>query len=192
MKDNFFPEWNLRYTKVERLVVGDDDLEKTFKAELSLFFMIVMGMMYGLLAIAFRSYAQPLLIMIAIPFAFVGMVFGSMLMDVPLGMMSIFGFFAAAGVAVNDNLVLIDYINRLRDKGVGAYQSVVDACVSRFRPILLTSVTTFVGIMPMLSEKSVQAQFLKPLVVALAFGVLFDFFPHSYVGSCYVRNRHRH
>jgi multidrug efflux pump subunit AcrB len=176
MKDEFFPAWKLRHPKVQQLVVGDDDLIATLVSELKLYFGIVLLAMYGLLAIAFRSYAQPLLIMIAIPFAFVGMVFGSMLLDVPLGMMSIFGFFAAAGVAVNDNLVLIDYINRLRAKGVGAYQSVIDACVSRFRPILLTSVTTFVGIMPMFAEKSVQAEFLKPMVVALAFGVLFDFF----------------
>ena len=176
MDENFFPTWEAQHPNASRLVVDDDDLEKTFKSELVLFFCIVLAMMYGLLAIAFKSYAQPLLIMIAIPFAFVGMVFGTMVMDVPMGMMSIFGFFAAAGVAVNDNLVLIDYINRLRAKGVGAYQSVLDACVARFRPILLTSVTTFVGIMPMLYEKSVQAEFLKPLVVALAFGVLFDFF----------------
>ncbi len=176
MDENFFPEWQLRHPRAERLVIGDDDLQTTLVSELRLFFLIVLGLMYGLLAIAFRSYAQPLLIMIAIPFAFVGMVFGSMLLNVPLGMFSLFGFFAAAGVAVNDNLVLIDYINRLRAKGVGAYQAVTDACVARFRPILLTSVTTFVGIMPMFAEQSVQAQFLKPMIVALAFGVLFDFF----------------
>jgi len=91
-------------------------------------------------------------------------------------MMSLFGFFAASGVAINDNLVLIDYVNRLRAQGVGAYQAMLDACVARFRPILLTSVTTFMGIMPILFETSTQAQFLKPMVVALAFGVLFDFF----------------
>lgn len=73
-------------------------------------------------------------------------------------------------------MVLIDYVNRLRAKGTGAYQAMMDACVSRFRPILLTSVTTFVGITPILFETSSQAQFLKPMVVALAFGVLFDFF----------------
>jgi len=91
--------------------------------------------------------------------------------------MSVFGFFAASGVAVNDNLVLIDYVNRLRDKGVGAYQAMLDACVARFRPVLLTSVTTFIGITPiLLFETSTQSEFLKPMVVALAFGVLFDFF----------------
>jgi predicted RND superfamily exporter protein len=104
------------------------------------------------------------------------MIFGNLITDVPFGVMSVFGFFAASGVAVNDNLVLIDYVNRLRDKGVGAYQAMLDACVARFRPILLTSVTTFVGITPILFETSTQSQFLKPMVVALAFGVLFDFF----------------
>jgi len=114
--------------------------------------------------------------MIAIPFALVGMIFGNVITQVEFGMMSMFGFFAASGVAVNDNLVLIDYVNRLRDKGIGAYQAMLDSCVARFRPILLTSVTTFVGITPILFETSTQAEFLKPMVVALAFGVLFDFF----------------
>jgi hypothetical protein len=91
-------------------------------------------------------------------------------------MFSIFGFLAATGVAMNDNLVLIDYVNRLRSKGVGAYQAMLDACVARFRPILLTSLTTFIGLVPILFETSPQAEFLKPMVVALAFGVLFDFF----------------
>lgn len=176
MKNNFLPEWDAQYPKASQLVVGDADSKVTMLNELYTYGGMVLLMMYSLLAIAFRSYVQPILIMIAIPFAFVGMVFGSVLMNVPLGMMSSFGFFAAAGVAVNDNLVLIDYVNRLRAKGVGAYQAMIDACVSRFRPILLTSVTTFVGIMPMFAEKSAQAEFLKPMVVALAFGVLFDFF----------------
>ncbi len=176
MDDNFFPVWEASHPNVERLIVDGDDMERTMMQELTLYGGMVFFMMYGLLAIAFRSYFQPLLIMIAIPFAYVGMVVGSLVTGVPMGMMSAFGFFAAAGVAVNDNLVLIDYINRLREKGIGAYQSVIDACVARFRPILLTSVTTFFGILPMLAETSVQAQFLKPMVVALAFGVLFDFF----------------
>ena len=176
MDKDFFPNWAMRNPQAERLVIGAADSEKTFMAEMSLYFAMVLGAMYILLAIAFKSYLQPFLIMIAIPFAYVGMVVGSIIMDVPLGIMSGFGFFAAAGVAVNDNLVLIDYINRLRAKGVGAYQAVLDACVARFRPILLTSVTTFIGIMPLFAEKSVQAEFLKPMVVALAFGVLFDFF----------------
>ncbi len=176
MEENFFPQWELRNPKASRVNVGDDQIQTNFIKELNISLVVILMMMYGLLAIAFKSYAQPLLIMIAIPFALVGMIFGNIVTGVPFGIMSLFGFFAASGVAVNDNLVLIDYVNRLRAKGVGAYQAMLDACVARFRPILLTSVTTFVGITPILFETSAQAEFLKPMVVALAFGVLFDFF----------------
>lgn len=176
MEENFFPQWELRNPRVSRIEVGDDQIQSTLQKELTLSILVILGLMYGLLAIAFKSYAQPLLIMVALPFALVGMIFGNIITGVPFGMFSIFGLFAAGGVAVNDNLVLIDYVNRLRAKGVGAYQAMLDACVARFRPILLTSVTTFVGITPILFETSSQAEFLKPMVVALAFGVLFDFF----------------
>ena len=176
LNENFFPQWRLKHPKVSRVQVGDDEMINTFNRELRNSGIAILLMMYGLLAIAFRSYSLPLLIMIAIPFAFIGMIFGNIVTGVPFGMMSLFGFFAASGVAVNDNLVLIDYVNRLRAKGIGAYQAMLDACVARFRPILLTSVTTFIGITPILFETSSQAEFLKPMVVALAFGVLFDFF----------------
>jgi len=176
MEENFFPQWELRNPRASRVNVGDDEIETNFVKELTTSLIVIILMMYGLLAIAFKSYAQPLLIMIAIPFALVGMIFGNIVTGVPFGIMSLFGFFAASGVAVNDNLVLIDYVNRLRAKGVGAYQAMLDSCVARFRPILLTSVTTFIGITPILFETSAQAEFLKPMVVALAFGVLFDFF----------------
>ncbi|MEP3655342.1 MAG: efflux RND transporter permease subunit [Litorimonas sp.] len=176
LDEDFFPQWELRHPNVEKITVGDDEVQTTFVKEMMISGIAILFMMYGLLAIAFKSYSQPLLIMIAIPFAFIGMIFGNLITDVPFGVMSVFGFFAASGVAVNDNLVLIDYVNRLRDKGVGAYQAMLDSCVARFRPILLTSVTTFVGITPILFETSTQSQFLKPMVVALAFGVLFDFF----------------
>lgn len=176
LMDNFFPDWELRNPGVSRVVVGDDEIETTFMREISVSLVFIVLAMYMLLAVAFQSYALPLLIIVALPFAFVGMIFGNMVTGVPYGIMSIFGFFAAAGVAVNDNLVLIDYVQRLRARGVGAYQAMLDACVARFRPILLTSVTTFIGITPILFETSTQAEFLKPMVVALAFGVLFDFF----------------
>lgn len=176
MDENFFPQWELRHPNASRVIVGDDEFARTLQAELKLYSILILLSMYVLLAIAFRSYAQPLLIMVAIPFALVGMIFGNLITGVPFGMFSLFGLCAAAGVAVNDNLVLIDYVNRLRAKGVGAYQAMLDACTARFRPILLTSVTTFIGVAPILFETSVQAQFLKPMVVALAFGVLFDFF----------------
>lgn len=176
LEANFFPQWDLRHPNATRVEVGDDQIQTTLMKELTLYLIVILIGMYILLAIAFKSYAQPLLIMIAIPFAFVGMVFGGVVTGVPFGMFSLFGFCAAAGVAVNDNLVLIDYVNRLRARGLGAYQAMLDACVARFRPILLTSVTTFVGVTPILFETSAQAEFLKPMVVALAYGVLFDFF----------------
>lgn len=150
IKENFLPQWEIRHPKATRIEVGQDEIELNFIKEIRLSLIAVLFIMYGLLAIAFKSYSQPLLIMVAIPFALVGMIFGNIVTGVPFGMLSLFGFFAAAGVAVNDNLVLLDYVNRLRAKGVGAYQALLDACVARFRPILLTSVTTFIGIMPIL------------------------------------------
>jgi len=176
MDENFFPQWELRHPRASRVSVGEDEIQSNFMAELKISLIAIVLATYVLLAIAFRSYAQPILILVALPFAAVGMIFGNIVTGVPFGMFSIFGFFAATGVAMNDNLVLIDYVNRLRARGVGAYQAMLDACVARFRPILLTSVTTFVGLIPILFETSPQAEFLKPMVVALAFGVLFDFF----------------
>ncbi len=132
--------------------------------------------MYTLLAIAFRSYWQPILILIAMPFAFVGAIFGHAVLGLTMAIFSYFGIAAAAGVVVNDNLVLMDYCNRLRAKGMAPADAIVEAGVARFRPILLTSVTTIVGLMPMMLERSMQAAFLQPIVVALAFGVFFAFF----------------
>jgi multidrug efflux pump subunit AcrB len=176
MDDNFFPQWEVRHPRSSRVAVGEDEIQSNFMRELKISLIAIVLATYILLAIAFKSYSQPFLILVALPFAAVGMIFGNIITGVPFGMFSVFGFFAATGVAMNDNLVLIDYVNRLRAKGVGAYQAMLDACVVRFRPILLTSLTTFIGLVPILFETSPQAEFLKPMVVALAFGVLFDFF----------------
>ena len=132
--------------------------------------------MYALLAIAFHSYWLPLLVMTAVPFGFMGAVYGHLIFGVSMALFSYFGIGAAAGVVINDNLVLVDYVGRLRDKGQAAMEAVIDAGVTRFRPILLTTVTTFVGLMPIMAERSTDAQFLKPAVLSLAFGVLFALF----------------
>ncbi len=139
-------------------------------------YFIALFAMYALLAVAFRSYSQPILIMVAIPFAFVGAIFGHFLMNETMAIFSYFGIAVAAGVVVNDNLVLMDYCNRLTDKGMAAKEAIVKAGVARFRPILLTTVTTVVGLSPMMLERSIQAAFLKPVVVALAFGVMIALF----------------
>ncbi len=136
-------------------------------------FMLALLAMYALLAIPFKSYSQPLLIMAAIPFGMVGAVAGHLIMGFKLSILSIFGIVALSGVVVNDSLLLIDKMNRNRRQGTELFQSVIDGCKRRFRPILLTSLTTFFGLMPMIMETSVQAQFLIPMAISLAFGILF-------------------
>ncbi|MEL6245317.1 MAG: efflux RND transporter permease subunit [Pseudomonadota bacterium] len=173
MEANFWPSFNDRYPAITRGSVGGAEDEARFFAEVFLFTIVALGVMYCLLAIAFRSYAQPALIMTAIPFAYAGAVFGHLGFGEPMAMFSFFGIAAAAGVVINDNLVLIDFVNRRREEGYGAVQSLVDAGVSRFRPVLLTSVTTFVGVLPLIAERSVQAQFLKPMVISLGSAVAF-------------------
>ncbi len=136
-------------------------------------FMLALLGMYALLAIPFKSYSQPLLIMAAIPFGMVGAVAGHLIMGFNLSILSIFGIVALSGVVVNDSLLLIDKVNRNRQEGVELFQAVVDGSKRRFRPILLTSLTTFFGLTPMIMETSVQAQFLIPMAISLAFGILF-------------------
>ena len=169
---NFFPQWEKRYPGISRGVIGQAEGEAEFMAEILSLEGIALFVMYALIAIAFRSYFLPLLVMTAIPFGFMGAVLGHLALAMPLTIYSYFGIAAAAGVVVNDNLVLVDYVNRLKDKGVDIFDALVEGGVARFRPILLTSLTTFVGLLPMMSERSTQAEFLKPTVVALAFGVL--------------------
>lgn len=173
---NFWPKFEAEFPTVTRGNTGGFEQQQEFNAEIARLFLIALGAMYILLAIAFRSYSQPLLLMTAIPFAFAGAVFGHMLFGVPLALFSIFGIAAAAGVVINDNLVLVDYVNRQREAGIGAVQALVNAGVSRFRPILLTSVTTFVGILPLIAERSVGAQFLRPMVISLGCAVIFALF----------------
>lgn len=128
---------------------------------------------YALMAIPFRSYIQPVIIMAVIPFSLIGAAIGHFIMGIPLSMLSVTGIIALAGVVVNDGLVLVDYINNRRRMGLPIRQSVLLAGKARFRAILLTSLTTFFGLLPLLTEKSTQAQFLKPMAISLAFGVMF-------------------
>jgi multidrug efflux pump subunit AcrB len=176
MKETFLPVIEEKYPGLKIGVGGDAESEALFLSELMSLFAIALFVMYALIAIAFRSYWLPLLVMTAIPFGFMGAVYGHLMFNVSMAMFSYFGIGAAAGVVVNDNLVLVDYIEGLRAKGHSAIEAVVEAGIARFRPILLTSVTTFVGLMPIMAERSTDAQFLKPAVLSLAFGVLFALF----------------
>jgi multidrug efflux pump subunit AcrB len=128
---------------------------------------------FALLAIPFRSYVQPIIVMAAIPFGAIGAIIGHTLMGFELSMISMMGLVALAGVVVNDSLVLIDAANEFRREGMNPAEAIHAAGVRRFRPILLTSLTTFFGLTPMILETSVQAQFLIPMAISLGFGVLF-------------------
>ncbi|VAW69690.1 Acriflavin resistance protein [hydrothermal vent metagenome] len=136
------------------------------------FILALLGI-YILMAIPFKSYTQPLMVMSAIPFGLIGAILGHMLLGLDVSLLSLSGMIAVAGVVVNDNLVLVDYINRRREEGVELSKAIRDAGAARFRPIVLTSLTTFAGLTPLMLERSVQAQFLIPMAVSLAFGVMF-------------------
>jgi multidrug efflux pump subunit AcrB len=163
---NLYP--GLRYTlegvgKEQKESLGD-----VFKG-----FAIALFGIYALLAIPFRSFSQPFIVMAAIPFGFVGAMAGHLIMGFNISLLSLFGMVGLAGVVVNDSLVLIYAANRMRRQGRKPYDAITKAGCLRFRPILLTSLTTFVGLSPMLLERSVQAQFLIPMAISLGFGVLF-------------------
>ena len=128
---------------------------------------------YALLAIPFKSYVQPFIVLSAVPFGLVGAIWGHLIMGMDLSVLSLCGMVALTGVVVNDSLILVDYVNRNVRTGIPLFEAVRTAGVARFRPIILTSLTTFAGLTPLLLETSVQAQVLIPMAVSLGFGVLF-------------------
>ncbi len=141
----------------------------------SLIFGLIMALLgvYALLAIPFKSYGQPLIVMFAIPFGVVGAVIGHLIMGYSLSVVSLFGIVALSGVVVNDSLVLIDFANTKIRNGMATYQAIYEAAIQRFRPILLTTLTTFVGLTPIIFETSRQARMMIPVALSLGFGILF-------------------
>lgn len=136
-------------------------------------FALALLAIYALLAIPFGSYTKPLIIMAAIPFGIIGAIAGHVLLGLPMSMMSMFGVIGLSGVVVNDSLVMIDFINDRLRRGMPGREAIIDGAKARFRPILLTSVTTFLGVAPLVFEQSLQAQFLVPMAASLGFGILF-------------------
>lgn len=173
---NVLPEILADHPRVRYTLEGEQREQAETMSGLGGSFLFAMMLIYILLAIPFKSYSQPLIIMSAIPFGIVGAVWGHMIMRMDLTMLSMFGVVALTGVVVNDSLVMVDFINKNRDEGKPIIQAIREAGVQRFRPILLTSVTTFLGLSPILLEKSLQAQFLIPMAISLGFGVLFATF----------------
>ena len=142
----------------------------TSLAQALLFGMILI---YALLAVPFKSFLQPLIVMSAIPFGIIGALIGHLLMGFDISMISLFGIVALSGVVVNSSLVMIDFINRYRTDNSSLEGAVIEAGLRRFRPIIMTALTTFFGLTPMIFETEIQAQFLAPMAVSLGFGVLF-------------------
>ncbi len=155
---------------------GEQSEQRDAMGGLYLGFSIAMLVIYALLAVPLKSYIQPFVIMSAIPFGFVGATWGHVIMGLDLSLLSMFGLVALTGVVVNDSLVLVDFINRHRAEGGTVLEAVRKAGTGRFRAILLTSLTTFFGLFPLIMETSRQAQFLIPMAVSLAFGVVFSTF----------------
>jgi multidrug efflux pump subunit AcrB len=136
-------------------------------------FVVAQLAIFALLAIPFRSYSQPLIIMSAIPFGLIGAVMGHVVMGLNLSMLSLFGMVALTGVVVNDSLIMVDLINRQREDGLPMREAIRASGMRRFRPILLTTATTFLGLAPMIFETSLQARFLIPMAVSLGYGIVF-------------------
>lgn len=142
-------------------------------SELITFFGVTLFLLWSVLAILFKSYSTPLIIIVAIPFGIIGSILGHIIMGYGLSIVSVLGIIALTGVVINDSIILVNYTNELLQKGMNYNKRIIYAGTRRFRPILLTTITTFVGLLPMIFETSVQAKFLIPMAISLAFGIMF-------------------
>jgi multidrug efflux pump subunit AcrB len=162
-----------QYPGINHSLEGEAKEQRESFGSLGWALIFVFFIIYALLAIPFKSYIQPLIVMSVIPFGMIGAVIGHWIMGMDLTIMSLLGMLALIGVVVNDSLVLVDYINKQKQQGKPVDTSVLHAGVARFRPVMLTSITTFFGLMPLLFEQQTQAQFLIPMAVSLGFGIVF-------------------
>ena len=176
LRAEVFPELRQKYPGLGLELVGEQREQQESLSSLGSNYVFALFGIYALLAIPFKSYTQPLVIMSAIPFGFIGAIAGHMIMGFELSIISMLGIVALTGVVVNDSLVLIDAANRARGEGKSAWDAIVLGGTRRLRPILLTSMTTFLGLAPMIIETSMQARFLIPMAISLGFGVLFATF----------------
>jgi multidrug efflux pump subunit AcrB len=172
LNQNFFPQLDQKYPGLSRRAIGEAEGQQEFLDNLASLGIAALFGIFFVLAVTFRSYVQPALIMSVIPFAFVGAVVAHWTTGTSFALFSWLGMVAAIGVVVNDNVVLMDRVNRLREEGASPYDAVTGGSISRFRQIFLTSITEFIGLLPMLSEDATIAQFLKPMALSLALGVL--------------------
>ncbi|WP_032096061.1 MULTISPECIES: efflux RND transporter permease subunit [unclassified Alteromonas] len=173
IKETLLPQLKEEFPSVMTELGGDIEEQQAQQNEQVLFFIAAMVMVYILLAVPLKSYGQPLIIMSVIPFSLTGAIWGHFILGLDLSMMSTFGLIAAAGVVINDSLVMTDFVNQRRSQGYSVKHAVVEAGTARFRAITLTSITTFVGVLPIMFETSLQAAFVVPMAAALGFAVLY-------------------
>ena len=171
--DEYLQALMLNYPGVAYSYEGEAKEQRKSFASLRWGIFVILFVIYVLLALPLKSYVQPLIVMSVIPFGVIGAIWGHWIMGRDLTFTSLLGLMALVGVVVNDSLVLVDFINQRRAQGLTGHEAVLQAGVVRFRPVLLTSLTTFFGLLPLLFEKSVQAQFLIPMGISLGFGILF-------------------
>jgi multidrug efflux pump subunit AcrB len=171
--ENVLPEILKKYSSISYTLQGEQQEQGDNLKSIGKNFLLAMIVVYILLAIPFNSYFQPLVVMSSIPFGLTGAVIGHLILGLNFSVLSMMGIVALTGVVVNDSLVMVDFINRYRTEGNSIKEAVLEAGPRRFRPIFLTSLTTFVGLVPLLLEKSSQAQFMIPMAASLAFGVVF-------------------
>ncbi|MBU1221175.1 efflux RND transporter permease subunit [Myxococcota bacterium] len=176
LKSRVMPDFLDKHQQLQYSIEGHRaDMRESLES-LKKTFPIALMIIYLILAIMFRSYAQPLIVMISIPFGIVGAFLGHYIMGFTLSLPSIFGIVALSGVVINDSLVMIEFANRQRDSGLSHFESAHSAAISRFRAIFLTTVTTFCGLFPMIFETDRSARFLIPMALSLGFGLLFATF----------------
>ena len=173
IKDNLLPKLKQQHPGIKTELGGSIEETQAQQNEQMLFMIAGLVMVYILLAVPLKSYFQPIIIMSVIPFSLTGAIWGHFFFGINLSMMSTFGLIAAAGVVINDSLVFTDFVNQYRRGGASVIDAVVEAGCSRFRAITLTSITTFVGVLPIMFETSLQAKFVIPMAVALGFSVLY-------------------
>ena len=173
IRENLLPSLDEQYPGLIVEFGGEQRTQGNAGSALGKSFAMALLVIYGLLALIFRSWVQPVIVMAAIPLGLIGAVAGHLLVGIPLGLLSIFGIIGLSGVVINNSLVMIDLYNEYLGRGYSTRNAVIQGTKDRFRPILLTSLTTFLGVYPLIMETSSQAQFLIPLAVSIGYGVLF-------------------
>ncbi len=174
LRTEALPQLRRDYPGITWSFEGSDAEMRRATSTLWGYFGLALAVIYSLLAVAFRDYVQPLIVLVAIPFGIVGAVLGHIWLGYDISLVSLMGVIALSGVVINDSLIMIDYANRRRKQDANAFDAISQAGVRRFRPILLTTLTTFGGLMPLIFEKSLQAQYIIPMAISLGFGILFS------------------